>query len=270
MADPTRPLQLRDVVSVNSNVAVRFNWSLHSPFWLPRDSTSDRESNPDLPVNRQSSLTGAYPPAMLMVPVLAVLYLSVSLEGALMLQMARDWPRLVSGWGKVDRAMKDRYGYPPRMRRSVVTLTAVMSGYMLVKMFLPTTAVFQEPWSNYRDERDVTFVDPTSSFYMGCSLLRGVTLYLVVKMMELMIIYQDLLVMVVSKCLYVRFKQVNDKLRRHRRQNHPPLFWRRLREDFSRLYELTQRVDSVFNKIILLSYFLNVFSICISCFNTLR
>nr|CAD7574454.1 unnamed protein product [Timema californicum] len=63
--------------------------------------------------------------------VRAVFYLSASLEGVLTLQMARDWPSLVSGWGKVDRAMKDRYGYPPRMRRSVVTITAVMFGYML-------------------------------------------------------------------------------------------------------------------------------------------
>ncbi|XP_060810407.1 gustatory receptor 5a for trehalose isoform X3 [Amyelois transitella] len=81
--------------------------------------------------------------------------------------------------------------------------------------------------------------------------------------------FADVFVICVSMYLTSRLGQVNHRVRAVRGKHVPPIVWRTLREDYSRITKMVRRVDDVIGEIIFISFANNLFFICLQLLHTL-
>uniref|UniRef100_A0A8D9ATX9 Gustatory receptor for sugar taste 64f n=2 Tax=Cacopsylla melanoneura TaxID=428564 RepID=A0A8D9ATX9_9HEMI len=82
--------------------------------------------------------------------------------------------------------------------------------------------------------------------------------------------FMDLLIIILSHALAIRFQQVNQRLLSLKGKVLPSTVWRHLRETYNELSYLTKLVDQILSPIVLLSFANNLYFISLQLFNSLK
>ncbi|XP_049948247.1 gustatory receptor for sugar taste 64a-like [Schistocerca serialis cubense] len=196
------------------------------------------------------------------------------LTNAAFLQLATRWPQVSRRWREADAALAD-YGRPRGLHARLRLTAASLMCFALVEHVLAnitnlvtsvTCSSGGFDWLRRYCERAYPQVFSLVAYDHGRCLVFWATNVIDTFAWNFM----DLFVMLLSMVLAARFHQLNSRLHALRGKMLTQNEWRRLREDYDTLCQLTRDVDSSVCNIVLLSCANNLYFICLQLFNSLK
>ncbi|XP_049799629.1 gustatory receptor for sugar taste 64f-like [Schistocerca nitens] len=196
------------------------------------------------------------------------------LTNAAFLQLATRWPHVSRRWREADAALAD-YGRPRGLHTRLRLTAASLMCFALVEHVLAnitnlvtsvTCSSGGFDWLRRYCERAYPQVFSLVAYDHGRCLVFWATNVIDTFAWNFM----DLFVMLLSMVLAARFHQLNSRLHALRGKMLTQNEWRRLREDYDTLCQLTRDVDSSVCNIVLLSCANNLYFICLQLFNSLK
>ncbi|XP_049855446.1 gustatory receptor for sugar taste 64a-like [Schistocerca gregaria] len=196
------------------------------------------------------------------------------LTNAAFLQLATRWPQVSRRWREADAALAD-YGRPRGLHARLRLTAASLMCFALVEHVLAnitnlvtsvTCSSGGFDWLRRYCQRAYPQVFSLVAYDHGRCLVFWATNVIDTFAWNFM----DLFVMLLSMVLAARFHQLNSRLHALRGKMLTQNEWRRLREDYDTLCQLTRDVDSSVCNIVLLSCANNLYFICLQLFNSLK
>ncbi|XP_048524367.1 gustatory receptor for sugar taste 64e [Dendroctonus ponderosae] len=209
----------------------------------------------------------------------AVFYGGSLITVLLFFYLALSWSKLLKSWHAIDRTMAATYGYPEKLDKQIRVLTAVFLTLAIVDYLLSVANKYEH--LNYASGYQLTtfayFNDtfPQLFAYIPFSIGTGIFCTAITVHSNLTWALNDLFIIIASSALAMRFRQISQKLIKERDDfklfQHAQLsFWRQIREDYDRLTRFCKELDCYISVIVLLSYFMNIFSLLIQLYRSLE
>ncbi|XP_029177346.1 gustatory receptor for sugar taste 64f-like isoform X2 [Nylanderia fulva] len=211
-----------------------------------------------------------------------VFYFTSCVTGVLFVRLAWQWPCLALTWEKLERELAPRYRVISKTtlatRFKIVTVVV-----MLLALVEHTAAVLSAyinaiECADFRGDADVIGTYFQSQFpqvftRISYSLWKGIVVETINILSTFSWNFVDLFLSLLSMALADQFRQLNSRLYSVRGKAMPDWWWAEARSDYNHLATLTRRVDSHISTIVLLSFAIDLYFICIQLlfsFNPIR
>ncbi|KAF2904316.1 hypothetical protein ILUMI_01844, partial [Ignelater luminosus] len=184
-------------------------------------------------------------------------------------RIARNWSSLIRQWTRVEVSMKS-YGFPPNIKKRFKIMTGTVLLLALAEHLLFILNALNSTW---------TCQNPDAEIYFGFAFPQVFTIIsyshwkaILVEVVNILVTFCwnfiDLFIMLLSSALALRFQQVSNKIENTKIMYEQ--FWRKIREDYNRLYFLCAVLDKHIGPLVVVSFVSNLFFICIQLYNSLK
>uniref|UniRef100_A0A8D8QIU6 Gustatory receptor for sugar taste 64f n=1 Tax=Cacopsylla melanoneura TaxID=428564 RepID=A0A8D8QIU6_9HEMI len=192
---------------------------------------------------------------------------------SLFIQLSTKWTFLMKAWQKVEWDMR-AYGYPPDFAKRCIWITSVIMLLAIVEhvFFIITRIAEAALCADKISLLEAYFLNVyIQIFYV---VPYSLPLAIILAMFNFILTcawnFMDLLIIILSHALAIRFQQVNQRLLSLKGKVLPSTVWRHLRETYNELSYLTKLVDQILSPIVLLSFANNLYFISLQLFNSLK
>ncbi|KAE8744514.1 Gustatory receptor 31 [Frankliniella occidentalis] len=202
-----------------------------------------------------------------------IFYVSALTVSVLYFRVAQQWRELCLCFLRVEHRMR-RFGYPPRLRCRLQTITvvvlslalteyslAIVSGVLAMDLDKPVNEFFKDYYhGNY--PQILLLIPYNPIVLLVCQLVNAIGTF--------MWNYNDMFVMLISVAIAQKFKLLNTKLYELPKKDKTREFWKEVRETYNSLSLLTREVDQILSVQILFSFMNNLYFICIQLLHTVK
>uniref|UniRef100_A0A0U5AXB0 Gustatory receptor n=1 Tax=Reticulitermes speratus TaxID=60591 RepID=A0A0U5AXB0_9NEOP len=193
---------------------------------------------------------------------------TVTITYMLFLQLARQWPTLISEWENLEISQK-HYGYPRRLCLKIKIMTVIVLTGALVEHALSKASGIMTAVActdnitdvfRYYFTRTGTYdqMFAVMEYSFTTAILTLITNFIATFTWN----FTDLFIILMSLALTERFRLFNQNLDSVRGKLLTESFWSQIREEYNSLSHLTRTLDSCISKIVLVSFASNLYFIC--------
>ncbi|KAG5322761.1 GR64F protein, partial [Pseudoatta argentina] len=211
-----------------------------------------------------------------------VFFLTTLITAVMFIRLAMHWPCLALTWEKLEREFTSKHRRISKTslatRFKIVTFVvmllafgehsaAVMAGY--------TSALECAAYLNDADVAGIYFISQFPQIFtkLSYSLWKGITIETINILSTFSWNFVDLFLILISIALADQFRQLNSRLFSIRGKAMPEWWWAEARNDYNHLATLTRRVDTYISGIVLMSFAIDLYFICMQLlfsFNPIR
>ncbi|KAL0266730.1 UNVERIFIED_CONTAM: hypothetical protein PYX00_009197 [Menopon gallinae] len=198
-----------------------------------------------------------------------VFFASSLMASLLLLQLATNWKKVNSDFAEMEFKLY-KYNYPNGISKRFRIFTYVFMVLALVEHILSRVAQMQREVICSKDGSVISVVEAfIRNYYMevftyiSFSLWIGIVLVILQFLCTFTWNFADLLLGLIGWTISSRFKLFNQALFKVQGQDRDSSFWKMTRMDYNELTDLTRKVDSYIQKLMLLSLGDNLYFICI-------
>ncbi|XP_020278415.1 gustatory receptor for sugar taste 64e-like isoform X2 [Pseudomyrmex gracilis] len=211
-----------------------------------------------------------------------VFFLTTMTTAILFLRLAMRWPCLALTWEKLEREFTSRHRRVSKTtlatRFKIVTTVVMLFALVEHGASMLSGYISAIECAKIRGDKDIMYTYFTSQFpqiftKISYSLWKGILVDIINVLSTFSWNFVDLFLILISIALADQFRQLNGRLYAIRGKAMPEWWWAEARSDYNHLATLTRMVDSHISSIVLLSFAIDLYFICIQLlfsFNPIR
>ncbi|KAG5891349.1 hypothetical protein JTB14_034415 [Gonioctena quinquepunctata] len=198
-------------------------------------------------------------------------YICNFLASLRLIKLAHDWSHFLREWSFVEMSMRG-YVNESKTKKKFIILTAAFMGLGAVEhLFFILNGVYQsKECAGYSENPIKAYFEVSFQNYftfIEYNFWIGVVIKFANTITTFTWIFTDLFITLISIAMTARFKQIVRRLKNNKVMHEK--FWREIRLDYQKLYHLWKSVEENLSFLVLVSYMLNIFFLCVQLYNSL-
>ncbi|XP_074030839.1 gustatory receptor for sugar taste 64e [Leptinotarsa decemlineata] len=200
-----------------------------------------------------------------------VFYSCTFLASVRLIKIARHWSYILREWSAVEMSMRGYFNETKAKRKFVVITAVFMSLGIVEHIFFIMNGIFQsKECQGFSEEPLKVYFQVSFQNYFSFidyNIWIGAIIKFANTISTFTWIFTDLFITLISIAMTSKFEQIFKRLEINKVTHEK--FWKEIRHDYQKLYNLSKSLEKHLSFLVLVSYFHNIFFLCIQLYNSL-